>query len=158
MDDDKPLLDLELWPHRAMERRHFAWVVGGVATLFILLGLRFLLLGAWPILPFMLVDVLILGWAMRASYRSGHAAEHVRLERRELWLERVSPLGARQQLRLDPLAVRVELEQFPDTRNRLWLHERNRREPVGAFLSAGEREQLAKVLEEALRRWRSGAQ
>jgi uncharacterized membrane protein len=157
MDDGKPLLDLQLWPHRAMERRHFAWVVGGVTILFMAFGIRFLLLGAWPILPFMAVDLLILGWAMHASYRSGHAAERVRLEGRDLKLERVSPFGGRQQVRLDPLAVRVELESFPDARNRLWLLERNRREPLGAFLSPAEREELAGVLEEALRRWRSGA-
>lgn len=158
MDGDKPLLDLRLWPHRALERRHFAWVVGGVALLFLLLGLRFLLLGAWPILPFMAVDLLLLGWAMRASYRSARLSERLRLDGQVLVLERISQIGGRQRLVLEPLAVRVELERFPDARNKLWLRERERREPLGAFLSPGEREELAGVVEEALRRWRSGGQ
>jgi uncharacterized membrane protein len=61
-------------------------------------------------------------------------------------------------VRLEPLAVRVELERFPDSRNRLWLRARGRHEPLGAFLSAAEREELAAVVEEGLRRWRSGGE
>lgn len=154
---DKPILDLVLWPHRSMAPRHFAWAVAGVALVFALMGLRFLLLGAWPILPFLLADGLLLAWALRASYRSGNAAERLRLDADGLVIERVNPLGVRRRVRLEPLAVRVELERFPDTRNRLWLRARQRREPLGAFLSAAEREELAAVVEEGLARWRSAA-
>lgn len=139
-----------------MQPRHFWWMVVGVAVIFAAMGLRFLLLGAWPVLPFMVVDVALLAWALRASYRSGNAAERLRLDGDGLLIERVSPLGTLRQVRLEPLAVRVELERFPDSRNRLWLRQRQRREPLGAFLSAAEREELAAVVEDGLRRFRSG--
>ncbi len=158
MADSKPplFLDLRLWPNRSMQPRHVPWVVGGVSLVFALMALRFLLLGAWPVLPFLLVDLALLAWALRASFRSGNAAELLRLDTHALELVRVSPLGARRCHRLEPLAVRVELERFPDTRNRLWLACRDRRIAVGSFLSAAEREELARAIEAGLARWRSG--
>jgi uncharacterized membrane protein len=157
MAADKHLfLDLRLWPHRSMAPRHFWLAIAAVAFLFFLMALRFVALGAWPILPFMVVDAGLLVWALKASYRSGTAAERLLLDERELLLERVNPFGARQRLRLEPLSVRVELERFPDARNRLWLRSRERRLAVGGFLSAGEREALAREIELALARWRSG--
>jgi uncharacterized membrane protein len=153
---DKPILDLTLWPHRSFSPRHFWWAVAGVAVVFLLMGVRFLLLGAWPILPFMVVDLALLAWALRASYRSGHASERLILDDRALVLEQASPLGARRRVALEPLAVRVELETFPDMRNRLWLKARERRVALGSFLSAPERVELAAVVEEGLARFRSG--
>lgn len=153
---DKPILDLSLWPHRSFDPRHFWWAVAGVATIFLLMGLRFVILGAWPILPFMAVDLALLAWALRASYRSGNASERLILDDRVLVLEQVSPLGARRRVALDPLAVRVELETWPDTRNRLWLRARDRRVALGSFLSAPERVELARAVEDGLARFRSG--
>ncbi len=158
MADGKPplFLDLHLWPNRSMDPRMVRWVVAGVGALFALMGLRLLVLGAWPVIPFMVADLLLLGWALNASFRSGNAAEHLRLDGRVLELERVSPLGARRRYRLEPLSVRVELERFPDSRNRLWLRSRGQRLIVGGFLSAPEREALAREIEAGLARWRSG--
>ncbi|MFQ3596150.1 MAG: DUF2244 domain-containing protein [Sphingomonadaceae bacterium] len=156
-DKRAPILNLRIWPHRSMAPRHFRLAVAGVAILFLLMALRFVMLGAWPILPFLLVDVALLAWALRASYRSANAAEHLLLDERELVLVRVNPLGGRQRVRLEPLSVRVELERFPDARNRLWLRSREHRVALGSFLSAAEREALAREVEAGLARWRSGA-
>jgi uncharacterized membrane protein len=153
---DKPILDLTLWPHRSFDPRHFWYAVMAVAVVFLLMGVRFLLLGAWPILPFMAVDLLLLGWALRASYRSGNASERLILDAQALVLEQASPLGARRRVTLEPLAVTVELETFPDTRNRLWLKARGRRVALGGFLSAPERVALAREVEAGLARFRSG--
>lgn len=155
-DRKPPYLDLRLWPNRSLDPRHFWWAVAGVAVLFLLLGIRFLLLGAWPILPFMALDLVLLAWALRASYRSGQASERLILDDRALRIERIGPLGERRRLVLEPLAARVELETFPDSRNRLWLRARHQRVAIGSFLSAAERVELARAVEEGLARFRSG--
>lgn len=156
VDSKPPYLDLRLWPHRSLAPGHFRLAVAGVAVIFLLMGLRFLLLGAWPVLPFMAVDLALFGWALRASYRSGEAAERLVLDDRALVFERATPLGARRRVALEPLAVRVELETFPDSRNRLWLRARHQRVAIGSFLSAAERVELARAVEEGLARFRSG--
>ncbi|WP_448581444.1 DUF2244 domain-containing protein [Thermaurantiacus sp.] len=153
-DSKPPYLDLRLWPNRSLAPRHFWLAVAGVAILFLLFGVRFLLLGAWPILPFMALDLALLAWALRASYRSGEAFERLILDDQALVVEQACPEG-RRRVTLEPLAVRVELQTFPDTRNRLWLRAREQRVAVGSFLSAAERVELARAVEAGLARFRS---
>ncbi len=136
-----------------MSRKHFLWMIAGVAVIFLLMGLRFLALGAWPILPFMLFDVALLWWAMRASYRSGEAVEELRLDSSGLELVRISPLGHRQRTLLEPHWARVELEETGEQQNRLWLRAGSRREPVGGFLSPPERVEIARIIEDGLNRF-----
>ncbi len=147
---------LELRPNRSMPPRQFRLMMAGVAVIFFLMGLRFLFLGAWPILPFMLVDIGLLWWAMRASYRSGSAREELRLSETGLELVRIAPHGARQAVRMEPVWTRVELEPLGAQENRLWLTSSGQREPVGAFLSPAERADVADVVRDGLARYRSG--
>lgn len=147
---------LELRPNRSMPPRQFHLMIAGVAVIFLLMGVRFLFLGAWPILPFMALDVGLLWWAMRASYRSGDAREELRLSDDGLELVRIAPHGGRRAIRMEPVWTRVELEQLSNRQNRLWLKSAGRSEPLGVFLSPAERRDLARVIGEGLARYRSG--
>lgn len=157
MPDSKPApsyFDLEFRPNRSLSPRHFWWLVIGVAVIFLLMGLRFLFLGAWPILPFMIVDVAVLWWAMRASYRSGQAVERLRLDGRGLEHIWVTPTGHIRAQWLEPRRAQVELEQLSMRQNRLWLRVDGRRMPIAPLLSPPERAEVAQVIEDGLRRWR----
>lgn len=147
---------LELRPNRSLPPRQFFLMIAGVGLIFLLMGVRFLFLGAWPILPFMLADLALLWWAMRASYRSGEAREEVRLSDAGLELVRIAPAGGRRAVRLEPVWTRVELERLGARQNRLWLKSGAQREPVGTFLSPGERADVAQVISDGLARYRSG--
>lgn len=154
------IFDLELRPNRSLPERHFWRMIAGVAVIFLAMGVRFLLLGAWPILPFMLVDLALLWWAMRASYRSGRASEHLRLDSDGLELVRVAAHGQVRRTRIEPHWARVELEELGADQNRLWLTAPNpsgstrARHAIGAFLSPGERAEIARVIEAGLATFR----
>jgi uncharacterized membrane protein len=148
------IFDLELRPNRSMPERHFWLMMAGVAGIFLAMGVRFLFLGAWPILPFMLLDAGLLWWAMRASYRSGRESEHLRLDAGGLELVRIAAHGAARRTRIEPHWARVELEETGEAENRLWLTARGERHAIGAFLSPPERAELARVIEDGLIRFR----
>jgi uncharacterized membrane protein len=148
------IFDLELRPNRSMPQRHFWLLMAGVAAIFALMGLRFLFLGAWPILPFMLADLALLWWAMRASYRSGRASEHLRLDEDGLELVRIAPHGRARRTRIEPMWATVELERLSDEENRLWLRSRGDLHPLGQFLSPAERAEIAQVIERGLATFR----
>jgi uncharacterized membrane protein len=150
------IFDLELRPNRSMPHRHFWLMMAGVAVIFLLMGLRFLFLGAWPILPFLLVDLALLWWAMRASYRSGRESEHLRLDSQGLELVRIAAHGQARRTRIEPHRVRVELEELDADQNRLWLSAGGTRHGIGAFLSPRERAELARVIESGLATFRQG--
>ncbi|WP_439533233.1 DUF2244 domain-containing protein [Polymorphobacter sp.] len=150
------VIDLTLTPNRSFDRGHVRWVLGGVGLVFFLGGLRFLALGAWPILPFMALDVLLLWWAFRASYASGRGHERLVLAEDRLELLRVSAKGTERRFGFEPLWTRVQLEETPLGDVRLWLAAHGRRVSVGRFLSPGERREVGEVISAGLERYRSG--
>ena len=143
--------DLRLTPNRSLSRRHAGWLVGAVALVFLVGGLRLAVLGAWPVVPFMVADVALLGWALRASYRSGRAYELVRLDESDLTVAKVSDRGQERRFRFEPFWARVHLGR---DENRLWVAGNGGRVAVGSFLSPDERVELHRVIAEGLARYR----
>lgn len=149
-----PYFDLVLTPNRSLRKVHARWIVAGVAAIMAATGLRAWLLGAWPVLPFLAIDLALLVWAFRASYRSGTSVELVRLDEDDLTIRRRSPAGQERRFRLEPFWTRTELELLSMDQNRLWLTEKRRRIAVGRFLSPGERVEIHRVIADGLRRFR----
>ncbi len=152
-----PMLDLTLTPNRSFDRRHMRWLVGAVGGIFFLGGLRFLALGAWPILPFMAADVALLWWAFRSNYVSGGGHERLVLVDDMVTLSRVSPQGAVTRYGLDAYWARVQVEETPLGDAHVWLVARGRRVRVGRFLSADERRAVGAAIAEALQLYRAGS-
>ena len=148
--------DLTLTPNRPFGFARARWLVGAVGVIFLIGSLRFLALGAWPVLPFMAVDTALLWWAFRASDRDGRAFETVRLAGDRLEVRQVSSEGREHTVSLEPYWTCVRLERASALENRLWLEARGTRIAVGRLLSPAEREDIAKVIEDGLRRFRAG--
>ena len=145
-------LDLKLMPPPPLGARPALWIVGGTALVMLLASARFIALGAWPILPFVVADLALLVWAFRAAARASRAYERLRLDASGLVYSRVAADGSAREFRLEPLFTRVELETLSPPENRLWLGERGRRLLVGHFLSPRERQEVYAVLKRALPR------
>lgn len=149
-----PYFDLVLTPNRSLDRRHARWLVLAIGVFMLLTGVRMLLLGAWPVIPFLVIDVALVVWAFRASYRSGRGFESLRLDEDDLVVRRRSPDGRERSIRLEPSAAVARLEPLAMRQNRLWLTARDQRVAVGRFLSPGEREAIYEVIAEGLERFR----
>lgn len=156
MASTAPYFDLRLTPNRSLDRRHFRWLIAGFGVIALLAGLRFVAIGAWPILPFLLLDVVLLWWAFRVSYRTGRAFEEVRLDDSALTVRKVTHTGVERRVELEPFWARVQLERQNADENRLWLASRGRRIAVGYFLSPREREEIYDVIADGLDRYRRG--
>ncbi len=146
--------DLELSPGRSLSRQQFRRLVGGVALLFALMSVRFLFLGAWLILPFMLADVALLAWAMHASFRSARQSEHLRLDTAGMELVHINPAGRARRTRIEAAGAAVELEPLRPRGNRLWITNDGQRIEIGHFLSSAERAEIAPVIARGLGNWR----
>ncbi len=149
------LLDLTLSPNRSLSRDHARLLVLVVGGLFLMGSIRFLVLGLWPVIPFMVADVALLAWALRANYRSGGAHERLVLADDALTLTRVNPWGEEHVEVLEPYFTRVLIEETPLGDALLFLSARGRRLTVGGFLSAPERREVGAVIREALARYRN---
>ena len=74
---EPPLFSAIITPHRSLSRRGFLLVMTLVGGFSFMGGMFFFLLGAWPVVGFLGLDVLLVYWAFRANYRAAAAFEEV---------------------------------------------------------------------------------
>jgi uncharacterized membrane protein len=138
-------------PHRSLSRAGFVLVmmlVGGVSFVG---GVVFFVVGAWPVVGFLGLDVLLVYLAFRANYRAATAYEQVTVTPSELRLKRVSHRGEAREWTMNPLWTRLERETHEEFGLlRLFLVSRGLRLAVAGFLSPHERESFAHALAAAL--------
>ncbi|HWB48816.1 MAG TPA: DUF2244 domain-containing protein [Stellaceae bacterium] len=144
-----------LLPHRSLPPRGFNILMLVLAGISIAAGTLFVSLGAWPVCGFFGLDVGLVYLAFRLSYRSARQRETLRLAEDELTVERVGIRGDRRLWRFQPFWVRVIFEERPDDSNRLSLVSHGQTLPIGTFLPAPVRREVAATLRDALARWRA---
>jgi uncharacterized membrane protein len=143
-----------LVPHRSLSRRGFHLLLGSLGTLSLTVGTIFWLAGAWPVIGFMGLDVLLLWVALRASYSQAKAYEQVRLTEASLIVERVAANGATRRWDLPPTWLKVELAEpvRHDSPVRLWTH--GKALDIGLLVAPEPRREFARSLRQALADWR----
>ncbi len=143
-------LDIVLYPNRSLSRKGL-WIVMGLLLLgsAILCG-AFLIHGAWPVLGFFGLDLVLLYAGFRASYRSGRMRERIVLSEKDLHVIREDPKGRRQRFSFNPYWVRVRLEHGHDEDCELSLQSHGRKLVIGAFLSPEERITLGEEIRRCL--------
>jgi uncharacterized membrane protein len=145
------LFSATITPHRSLSGTGFLVVMALVGGLSFIGGLIFFLLGAWPVVGFLGLDVLLVYWAFRANYRAAAAFEQVTVTPSEVRLRRVSHRGSVAEWTLNPVWTRLDRETHEEFGLlRLFLVSRGRRLSVAGFLSPPERESFAAALSAAL--------
>jgi uncharacterized membrane protein len=144
-------------PHRSLSGLGFLLVMGLVGGLSFAAGMFFFLLGAWPVIGFLGLDVVLVYWAFRANYRAAAAYEEVTVTPSELRLRRVSHRGDVKEWSLNPVWTQLDRETHEDYGLlRLFLVSRGRRVAVAGILSPREKESFAAALAAALGEARRG--
>jgi len=139
-----------LAPHRSLSPAGFVALMVAVGTVGFVAGTAFFLIGAWPVVGFFGLDVLLIYVAFRLNYRSGLLRETVDLVPDALTVTRHHPSGHREQFTFNPYWVRVELTEGRDGRTDLKLRLHDRVVSFGRFLTDEERRDLAGTLSGAL--------
>lgn len=151
---DKPLFEATLYPHRSLPVPGFWILLACVAAVSFTLGLVFAAAGAWPILGFFGLDVLLFFLAFRMNYRAGRLFEHVQLFQNEIRVRRVHPNGRVQEWQMQPNWMQItaipssEALKAPIPEVRLRSHGKSI--GIGRFLTDDERASFAEALKSAL--------
>lgn len=140
-----------LTPHRSLPAVGFLAVMLAFGGISFASGIVFLILGAWPVIGFLGLDVALVYWAFRSNYRSAGAYEEVTVTASELRLRKVSHRGEVAEWSLNPLWVKLDREVDEEFGiAQLFLVSRGRRLPVAAFLAPNEKETFAAALGAAI--------
>lgn len=141
--------------HQSLDDRGMRAVAVLVVTASAAVAVLFSALGAWPVIGFTGLEVvLVLGLLARHRRGGRRAVEVLALVGDRLEVRRTDARGKREQVTLDPYWARVSVEERPGTVSRLVLKERRRAIEIGGLLGDAERRELAAMLSEALRRYR----
>jgi len=150
-DPELTVFSAVLRPHRSLRGAGFIalMLVYGVASF--IGGVVFSMMGAWPIVAFFAVDVLLLYWAFRVNYGRAAAYEEVTITPSALTVRKVSHRGRAREFVLNPLWVRLEKVEHEEYGiERLSLVSRGRHLSVASFLGPDEKATFASALARAL--------
>jgi uncharacterized membrane protein len=155
--DEPTLFSAVLTPHRSLGRTGFIvlmCLIGGVSFV---AGLVFFIAGAWPVMGFFGLDVLLVYWAFKVSYRTAAAYEQVTMTASTLTVRKVSHRGKVAEWTLNPVWVRLQREANEEFGiERLFLVSHGRRLPIATFLGPREKASFATALSAALGEARRG--
>lgn len=123
-----------------------------VALVWGIVGVVFAIVGAWPIMPFLGLEVLLLIAAFKLSNHTSQAQETVNLTPTTLTVRRVDHWGKHSDFTFPAAWLQVNMDDPPTTKSRIELRSRGRSVHIGGFLAPAERLDLARTLRRHLSR------
>jgi uncharacterized membrane protein len=154
---DPVLFSALLTPHRSLNRTGFILVMAFLSAISFAAGIAFLIMGAWPVVGFLGLDVLAIYWAFRINYRRARASEEISVTSTELRVRRISHRGHVAEWVLNPLWVQVDQVVHQEFGiERLYLVSRGRRVSIGSFLGPDEKASFSSALKAGLAAARRG--
>lgn len=147
---EPPVYEAVLYPNMSLPNAGFAAVMGVVIAANFLFGMYFFMIGAWPVIGFCGLDVLLVWLAFKVSYRQGRLREWVRMSEDALWISRVLPSGHETRWRLQPAWTRVVIDKPVRHESQIRVVSKGKTLILGAFLSPEERARFAEALQGAL--------
>lgn len=144
-----------LTPHNSLGPRGFTVLMAAVGLVSFGTGLFFYMLGAWPVIGFMGLDVALIYVAFKLNFRALRLYETVDLTQDALTVTRVAPSGKSESWSFNPYWVRLSLEPRLGRSSELSIASHGRRLIIASFLTDPEREDFASALSAALSSARS---
>lgn len=155
--NDQACFSAILTPHRSLKTKGFIILMALIILVSFIAGLGFFLIGAWPVVGFFGLDVLLVYLAFKMNYRNGRLYETVNLTENELVVTRVSPAGKSQSWRFNPYWVRLAVDRNSRQQTKLRLSSHGKHLIFGSFLTDEEKQEFAEALDFALRQNRDSS-
>lgn len=143
-------LDAEVRPYRSLSRSGFLLLMALLAGVSFVAGAFYVSIGAWPVVGFFGLDVLLVWFAFRLSYRQARLTERVRVTADRLDVIRQTPAGRRLSWTLPTYWTRVRIDEPVEHSSQIELVSRGQSLIVGSFLAPKERSRLADQLKAAI--------
>lgn len=146
-----------LYPYRSLDKRGFTHLLGFITLILFIISVIFYSLGAWPILGFAGLDLLLIYWAFRINYRDAKAYEQIIVTQKSLQIIKTDPKGNSQSHGFNPYWVQLStIWEEDEGMTRLSLSSHGQTVEIGSFLHAPDRESFAKALSQAIADCKTG--
>lgn len=148
-----PLFAALLTPHRSLSPNGIRWVIAFTAVMASIPGIVFFAMGAWPVVGLMGLDVVLLTWALTASFADKNAFEEITLWPDALDIRSVNKKGRETALSFNPFMVRLSVVRDADDRvTAVKIVTRETEIEIGRFLTPDDKASFAAIFAPALSR------
>ena len=148
---DRPIFQALLTPYRSLGRGGFTIMMSFFCLVSLVTGILFLVNGAWPVVGFFGLDVLIVWWAFSASYRSARAREEVMVTRTDCAIRKTSPKGIVREAHHNPFFARFSVARHEEIGiTRMSVDSPNVSTEIGSFLNPDDKTSFAEAFQDAL--------
>lgn len=139
---------LVIWPYRSLSPKGFKIVMIVVGGMMLSMGLVFFLIGAWPVIGFMGLELLVLWLAFKLNFKAARRQEKILADRESFRIERTSPDG---DIDIDELPsgwlkARLDPSEQPDDSDRrqqkIIVSTHGKSAEIGSFLHPAEKRAL----------------
>ena len=157
-NESQPLERLTIWPHRSLSPKGFTIVIGVLAGLLFTSGLGFFLAGAWPVIGFLGLELLVVWGAFKLNYSDAKARETIETTKETLTVEHKDQHGnaAVSKYPVGWLRVRLSPPVVPEPaaryHQRVILSSHGIETEIGAFLHPSEKSKLQREIDGMLSR------
>lgn len=149
--NQNPLFAALLTPHRSLGLKGIRLVALVYGILALIPGIFFFVSGAWPVVGFLGLDLILLYWALSTSLKTGKAYEEVTLWPDALEVRQISHKGKERHHAFNPFWVRLLVDRdFEERVTRLTLRNRREELEIGNFLNPDDKKSFAKAFGQAL--------
>lgn len=145
------LLDARLTPHRSLSRRGFCLLMLTFGGISFVAGAIFVAVGAWPVMGFLGLDVLLLWVALKTNFGAAKVSEQITVTANEVTIRCFVRDRQTTKQVLNPRWIQIETKvDEDDGMLSLGLRSHGKSHIIGAFLDPGSRESFAQALRAAL--------
>jgi uncharacterized membrane protein len=148
---DPRIFAARLTPYRSLSPAGFNLLMMAIVAVSFAAGLAFWLMGAWPVVGFFGLDILLIQLAFRLNYRAARAFEEIEVTHEALTVRKVSASGRAREFGFNPYWTRLEIDRRHDRLiSRLRIASHGKWLDIGSFLGPNERENFATAFSAAL--------
>jgi uncharacterized membrane protein len=144
-----PVFEALIVPYRSATRRGVICMAVTIVVLSLGVGVRFLLLGAWPVMVFSLLELPLLGVLLAINLRQTRASELILLDPRQITVTRTDPKGHQTSFSLPTAWLQVNLEENRGA-PRVILTTHGQGREIGGFLHQPDKASLCEALQRAV--------
>lgn len=145
-------ITITLWPYRSLGPRGFRLLILSILGLSFAVGLLFFILGAWPVIGFMGVEIGFVWYIFRRNYREGEVSERLDISEDGTSLTRIDAHGRERTERFHSPWLRADILSAEGRQDKLLLNLHGQQIEIGSFLPPIEKPPLAEALNAAFRR------
>lgn len=148
---DTPIFKALLTPYRSLGKTGFRVLMGGLISCWLFVCVLFWSIGAWPIIGFFGLDVLLIYLAFRWNYHTAKAREEISVSRAALHIRKFEPSGKLIEHEFHPFRARFTIARKPELGiTSMHVESRPYRVLIGGFLNPDDRESFATAFGHAL--------